>query len=385
MWALHILFIAIMFSYFFLSRTTWFYESYRAISLTHEMTYAVWWSGICLFLAAITFLRAAELDRDRTWVWIVLALAMTALCMDEIGSLHETVARAAGWRGLAPFALVFGCAFLWALSKLVKQKEFIPVAMLIVLGVGIFVAVAGLEFVEHNVIIYNVHLQKLRLIGEEAIELVAMGILVTAGLIACRNAARANGSSEHLGLVHISKVFKNGFRFDHWLFVIFALQMTVTIAYIVPNYTFFPEGNVSSLFPILLFLSMGLYCLNKNLSEPSKGWRGLGWVFVITSVLQVYNFNEFVNKLFQIEWEWLLQPPASWLVTLVPWLWLVVKSIRAGRSALKQVLGQLLLLVLVIAMMSPDFEFLYRIDFLYFAFSSCVAYCCFLMLKRIQD
>ena len=113
-WLISAMFVGAMVMFFLTRYPPWLHYSYRGISLSHEMSYGVWWSGICLFLAAIVYANVgamAERGSSKSWPWYLLAVGMLALAFDEVGSLHETVARAAGWQGLVPFGLVFGIGF----------------------------------------------------------------------------------------------------------------------------------------------------------------------------------------------------------------------------------------------------------------------------------
>jgi len=153
LWLVSFGFVALMVMFFLTRYPAWLHYSYRGVSLTHEMSYGVWWSAIGLFIAGIVFAKVGFLathQRIVSWPWYILSLAMVALCFDEIGSLHETVARAAGWQGLLPFAAVFGVGFILALAQLLKRPPMRIVVALILSGLGIFATVAGLEFIEHD-------------------------------------------------------------------------------------------------------------------------------------------------------------------------------------------------------------------------------------------
>ena len=81
---------------------------------------------------------------------------------------------------LTTAAIAFGLA----LFELLRTPGLRLVAALIIGSVAIFVLVAGLEALEHNHNNLHHFYRKLRLVGEEAIELVATGGLLTAGLLA---------------------------------------------------------------------------------------------------------------------------------------------------------------------------------------------------------
>ena len=349
------------------------------------MNYAVWWSGICLFLASIVYFKLAQIDKPLRPAWSIIALCMVALCFDEIGSLHETVSQAAGWLGLLPFAAVFAIGFLWALSNIIRRKETRVTAILIMVGIAIFVSVAGLEFVEHNVDI-DAAGQRLRLIVEEGAELVAMGILVTAGLYALPN-AHDSDQFKNLGLARVASVTDVVFSNPLIPYVLLAIQITLVSILVVPSYSFFPEGNIASLFPILMFMILGLNCIAYHFSEQnhankSPTWLLLGVVYIFSSILQVYNFNEFINQLFQIERQWMLIPPESWMATLIPWLLTVIVVCTPATKIWKRAVGHLLIILFVFALLSPEMENIYFADYLYFIFSSIIAFSCFFFIAQ---
>ncbi len=383
MWLVHYFFIIVMWKLFLTRRSQWLFDVYQAIGLSYELNYAVWWSGMCLFFAAVIYARVAQLDIKRRSVWVVLSVAMLALCIDEIGSLHETIAFEGGWNALIPFVVVFCAAFLWALSVLLKDRHTRIPGVLLIIGVLIFACVAGLEFVEHNIEIGS-RLTQYRIVGEEGAELIAMGILITSGLMAyCR--LSPDGFSNP-SLSNISSVCEIIFKYPHVIFGIFLAQLALTLGFAVPNFSLFPEGNISSLFPILMFMSLGLFCINRSKVESENTcWLILGVVFIFTSMLQIYNFNLFLNQLFGWEIDWLLSPPDSWLITLVPWVVICGYSLKQNCFQPGRYLTHLALMLLVLVLMTPDFKFPYRIDYLYFGYSSFIAYSCYYVMLGILE
>ena len=187
MWAMHGLLVWVMYQYFFFGNEKWFRQAYTALGLSREMNYAAWWSGICLFFAAIIYLKIARVyaaaPGRQHLTWFILGAFSIALSMDEIGSIHETVAQHGGWQALAPFVMVFGGAFLYGVSRLLTTPDMRFPGIMILVSVLIFAGVAGLEFVEHN-FEFDGAGQRIRLITEEGIELFAIGLMVSAGILA---------------------------------------------------------------------------------------------------------------------------------------------------------------------------------------------------------
>ena len=79
MWAIHAGFVWIMYRFMFFKSERWLRHSFEGLGLSFEMNYAVWWSGICLFLASIVYFRISEIDERCRAPWIVLGTIMVAL------------------------------------------------------------------------------------------------------------------------------------------------------------------------------------------------------------------------------------------------------------------------------------------------------------------
>ncbi|MEJ2176430.1 MAG: hypothetical protein P8Y12_00425 [Gammaproteobacteria bacterium] len=382
-WLVSAFFVSVMVVFFFFDYPGWFHFAYRGVSLSHEMNYAVWWSGICLFLAAIVFatagIRAKETD-GKAWVWYILALAMLALCYDEVGSLHETVARVGGWWGLLPFALGFAIVFGVALYELVRNPATRITAALIVIGIGIFVGVAGLEVLEHDAGFQHNFWRRVRLVGEEAVELVAMGVLITSGLIAL-----VKMGIKDTDFLTATAATGKIMDFPLIIFTLFVLQLVISAAVIVPNYTFFPEGNPSALFPMLLFFCLSIVAMQKARKDKQSGyWKVLAVLFMAASILQMYNLNTLFNNLTGLKTTLVTGPPLSWAVTAIPLGVLCFYELRAGRIQVKRIITLAVSLFLIYLLVFPDLEFRYRIEYLYFLFSSAVAYSCYQVMSLNQ-
>lgn len=380
-WLVNAVFVAAMVYFFFFRYPGWYHYTFRGISLAHEMNYAVWWSGICLVIAGIIFANVGSMVQargGRAWIWYVMGLAMLALCIDEVGSLHENVARVGGWLGLAPFALVFSVAFGAAFLYLLGNRATRIVAVLIFVGFAIFIAVAGMEFLEHLETFRHHFWRRVRQVGEEAFELIAMGILITAGLIAMRRMGDPDRRFHNA-----TRVVGRLLEFPFAMFVLFVVQMTLTAAVVIPNYSFFLEGNPSALYPMLMFFCLGILARQHAVAGGGPYFTVLAWVFYITSILQLYNLNVFLNHVFTVNFPYLTGPPLSWMATLVGFGLLALRTTRAGRVTWRNVGMQLLLLALLCLLVYPDLKYPFRLEYHYFLFSSAVAWSCYQLLATL--
>ena len=388
-WLISGFFIAIMAVYFFTKYPAWLHFSYRGLSLSHEMNYAVWWSGICLFIAAIIFANVGSISYQqgkKTWAWYILALAMVALCFDEVGSLHEAVARVGGWQALLPFALVFAIAFGYVLVELVREKATRLIAFLIIISLSIFVFVAGLEFLEHDLSFLHLFYRRLRLVGEEAVELVAMGILISAGLIAM---ARVGDTDRRF--LNATAIVSRIVEYPFVMFTILVAQIVVTTTFVVPNYTFFPEGNPAALFPVLLLFCLSILSLqvrqHSQHSNDKKFWLAQALIFLLASLLQMYNLNIFLNHLFghptAIAANIFTRAPISWMTAVIPFLTLGWYALRRKVTTKKSLVIYLLVLFFFLLLVFPELRQRYRIEYLYLMFSSIVAYSCYCLMLRL--
>lgn len=370
-----------MFLFYFLKKNPWLFHGYPAVSLTHEMNYAVWWSGIGLFVAGLVFFRVAQIDVEKRLAFGILGLACVALCIDEIGSLHESVARIGGWVALAPFAMVFGAMFSWSLFILYRDTRTLWTALLVTLGVGVFVGVAGLEFIEHNIIIWDATLRRLRLIGEEAIELVGISFLVIGGLLAYRRLRHRDPAAADAGIISVSAVLDLAMRYPVLSFALFFMQTTMAIGVVLPHSNYLTEGNVLSLYPLLMAFSLGLYCFYRARSYSGRAQlQWLGLVLVLTSVLQIFELYELVGKFLLATTGYngaALQPPAFWFALLVPWTMSARMAVAAGVMQWRDVIVDLVLIGIVLIAIIPDLVNPDRREFLFFLFAGFIMFSCY--------
>ena len=144
---------------------------FKPFNLASEMNYGVWWSGICLFIAAILFYRCRFSSRifSRDVALSILSIFAMGLAIDEIGSFHEKIIKELGFRGLLPIALLVGVGISYSIISLYRNSYTRISAILVSLAILCFIAVVGLELVENSVNLGSSRLKPFRLIIEEAL------------------------------------------------------------------------------------------------------------------------------------------------------------------------------------------------------------------------
>ena len=377
-WAIHGAFIYIFQYYMFTSgKPDWVKNSFSAFNLGVELSYAVWWSGICLFLGACLFYRAAsacQSIRD-SWYWIVLSVAMLCLCYDEIGSLHEMVSKTFGWQYLIPIGLVFIAGFMSALVALYRQPGLKLAAVLIFIGIALFGAVASLEFIEHNVELGPTESRK-RLLTEESSELFAMSLIIIAGLI----------SLKHLGienrrLANVAGNLQTLVLHPAVVFALFVIQFVAIILFAATNPGSFSEGNPAAVFPILIYFVLFLIAIQNSrlitMETPTKlMWWGLALVFLFTSLCQIHGFTSLMLKN-QIAFTWFIEPCAYWMTTLIPLGLLTVFLWYQGRLNIVKTGIDLVLLGIIMVLFYPD----NYAPMVYELYSGCTGYVCYRLIS----
>ena len=377
-WLVHILFVGAMYMYMFTPyKPDWFKLIFSAISLGSEQNYAVWWSGICLFIGSHLFYRAASANPEpgESWKWSILSLGLLALAFDEIGSLHEMVSKIAGWKGLIPFAIVFIGGFGAALLAMFRQPGYRIAGALILMGVLLFASVASLEFVEHNIEM-NKRQQKSRLIIEEGIELFAMSLIIIAGLLSLKQLGVADR--------RLSAVIGNiGELFLHpvVVFLLFSIQFIAVAAFAIPHAGRFSEGDPSVVFPIIMYFSLSMMCIRLGLTRRRVLlWWSFALLFLFTSLCQIHSFTILLNRL-MLDVNWFKFPPDTWYITIVPLLWLCVVFLLNGWISFRQMLPDLFLFICIVAILYPD----NHSPMIYSLFSGCTAFLCYRLISTLQN
>ncbi len=375
MWGIHILLVGSLYLYMFTPyKTDWFKLMFPTISLGQEENYAVWWSGICLFIASSLFYKIASANPTlkSSWKWGVLSLAMLALAFDEIGSLHEVVSKFGGWEALIPFALIFIVGFMAALFVLVRTPGYRIAAVLIFLGIALFASVALLEFVEHNLELTN-RQQRRRLLIEEGVELFAMSLIIIAGLISMKREGITQRS--------LSEVIGNTrqlFFHPTLVFALFGIQFVAISGFAVPHAGMFSEGNPASVFPIFMYYILSMMCIHiGHVQRNYVLWWGFAGLFLFTSLCQILSVISLILRL-QFNFYYFLYPPSTWMVTLIPMAVLCAVFLFNRWISLRKLIPELILVFCVIIFLYPD-NHSYMV---YFLFSSCTALFCYRLLNH---
>ncbi len=304
-WWLWIVLVSVLFIVYFYYFTMGsmphrYYRFFHLFVLSHERNYAAWWSGMCLLIAALLFYRLASLqwrdNRDRI-MWATLAFIMAGLSLDEIGSLHERLSLIGGWWLLAPFGIAGIGTTLYSFWRLVIVPEYRVSAFLVLIGLGIFVGVAGLEFVEHNVDISS-YMRRVRAVAEEGVELLGMFLFIVAGYRQL-NLKSHNSSGSLLGRMQVNDL---GFV-KHILFFGLMLEITLTISMDIDPATS-GRGSPLSWFPSAVFFMGFVHCIHQGncLKLDWQGWLWwlAGFIFLFASMGQLINHSKFIAVYFDI-------------------------------------------------------------------------------------
>lgn len=146
-------------------------------NLGRENNLAAWWSTACLALVGLhCWELAGRHTRPGRSTWAVLAALFLGLSADEGASLHERVELPGGWIPGAVLGVLLVARPLLALHREPSTRR---AARLIVLGLGCFALVAGMEFLERRIYI-DESLRGLRAGLEEGLELLGQLLLLLA-------------------------------------------------------------------------------------------------------------------------------------------------------------------------------------------------------------
>ena len=376
-WLVHIAFSGVLYLYMFTPfKPDWFKISFSAFSLGAETNYAVWWSGICLFIASQLFYCCASKSAEfkHWWKWAILSLAMLALAFDEIGSLHEMVSKIGGWKALLPFALIFAIGFGAALFSLFRQTGFRIPAALILIAISLFAFVASLEYLEHNFDM-NKRQQRQRLIFEESLELFAISLIIIAGLLSLkktgitdRRLSELVGNPQSL-LLHPQIVF-----------ALFVIQLVGIAGFAIPHSGAFSEGSPAGVFPLILYFILALICFRQaRISQNPREtllWRGLWLLFLFVSLSQMHSFTALLNK-FGMDIQLFTQAREIWLITMVPAGLLCLTCL--GRTPLIKLIPEIVFFLFLFAILYPD----NYSSMTYYMFSGCSAYFCYRLMQYL--
>lgn len=301
--AVHVVLVAALAWYMFAeTRTPELSSRIVPLNLAYESNYAVWWSGVCFLIAGLVYYHLADVVAAgrRRAAWLIIALLMFALSMDEIASLHERVATFGGWLALAPFGLVGGVLFAFAIGHMLATRETRVSGVLVLVSVALFGSVAILEqreaikFFEHRTI------ARLRLIGEETIELVAASLMLLSAAI---QLARVRGARPFTVPIVVDPA---GLKWlEQVMFYGLMIHLTV-VALASPHLWSRHLGDPIYWYPVFAFL-LAAAASAARARTASRGrlfFAAGAVVFVLLSMGQMYNHGVFFEA-------WFGMPPAD--------------------------------------------------------------------------
>ncbi|MCG8691068.1 MAG: hypothetical protein MI806_07645 [Minwuiales bacterium] len=266
-----------------------FSQKWRLIypfNLGGEQNLAVWWSGILLFMAGVLFYEFYCRAADRLRLpWLLLAILMVTLSVDEIGSFHE---RLGGWRNMILIGLPFGMMFLYAIVQLLSRPQTRRAAYFTLAGFLCFGSVGIQEFLEHTVV-WPDWSRGLRLGMEEGTELLG-SFLVLCGIMDRRGAPDvAAGSAPEVGAMLPDL---GCLRYIPAFLLVGVLLHLGIGMFAQANFDDMVErGNPGSWYPAVVFLLLSVAAVDKAMESPAKTrlfWQVAAAVFLMCSLGAVF-------------------------------------------------------------------------------------------------
>ena len=246
--------------------------------LTTEMNLGAWWSGMCLFAAALVcYEHSGTKNADFKFAWLGLAFILALLSLDEIGSIHERlhlirydrVFLAAGLLAVIPLCVVV---------KLFRRPETRSASVLICIAFGLFASVAVQERIEIAVGWSQLPLwvSALRAVLEEGTELVATLLILAAVVTQRREPGRTSVQAIVADLRNTPSVA---------IPVLVALVLNLAVCIIVlPNLTDIPKrGNPAVWYPAML--NVLLFSAAYSLGRDSTRWTCAAWKMIAAAFL----------------------------------------------------------------------------------------------------
>lgn len=247
-------------------------------SLHTENNFAVWWSGIILLLAALLAYQRILTDSNKNKLaWYILAIVLTGLSLDEIGSFHERIGVAKGWNGILPFGILVLCLLAYTNIKLFYSKQTVINAKYLSIAIALFFSVALQEYLEHNYA-WKPWMIGIRVGIEEGTELLATLFVLLAVIY------QKDKRLTLLSLLPHSQSIIN----LRWV------AITGFVAHVIGSYLIvkfgdpFTRGNPMNWYPVAIYFCIALICLNKvinsSIQTERKIWVLLSALAMITSI-----------------------------------------------------------------------------------------------------
>jgi len=232
--------------------------------LAVENTFAVWWSGILLFLIGFLAYQQYLLEKgDTKKAWLGISIIFMGLSIDEIVSLHERIGGIGHWYAYFPFALACFMILSYSLPKLFCKKESRYTAILISLAVVLFAFTAFQEYLEWTVNLPSWMFGP-RLIIEEGTEL-AGSLLGLIGVVSYPNKKHMRQLKNLLPKASTIKRCKS--LLFTFLVIHFFLSMT-TFSWSYLKIL----GHPIVWYPMIVYFILFLYSLQKILKESTNNY-----------------------------------------------------------------------------------------------------------------
>jgi hypothetical protein len=144
------------------------------------MDFAVWWSILLLFLAALSAFSLFCFRHDNTrYAFLALAALFAALSIDELGSIHERLGQEGGWAVYIPFAIAAGVLVVYILVALFRSAETRTSAWILLAAFLLLLLVPLLEYLGDALVLTESR-QGMRATLEEGIELLVSTLFLWA-------------------------------------------------------------------------------------------------------------------------------------------------------------------------------------------------------------
>jgi hypothetical protein len=254
-----------------------FQQKWRLItpfSLHTENNFAAWWSGITLLLAALLSYQRYTSEADKTkFAWLILAIVLAGLSLDEIGSFHERIGHLKGWSGILPFGVLLILLVTYVNIKLFQFNSTNINAKYLCISISLLFSVAIQEYIEHTYA-WKPWMLGLRVGIEEGTELIATMFML-------------------LAIIHKINLPLNLFSLLPSLNALSKLRLITLIgliAHILGGYIITQigdplfRGNPMNWYPTSLYFCTALVCLHKVI-HASERIEKIRWGVVLTLTL----------------------------------------------------------------------------------------------------
>lgn len=242
------------------------------LTLAGEMNLAVWWSSGLLFLAGLVAYQISDWDIDSKYAWIGIALLLSFLSLDEIGSVHERIGNLT--IGLATYiiiAMIAGWILIFSIWILWKNKDDKQGLIFLLVGFALLVSAAPNEYLEHR-IAWPHYLIGPRVAFEEGLELFgAFACLLGTVRYQPVDKLRTLNSGE---ITKLRKILLVGFGFH-------AMVAWITANYIEIEF----RGNPATWYFMVVFLLVAHFFLSKVMSARKSNYFAYLIVFFYFTAL----------------------------------------------------------------------------------------------------